>query len=294
MAALSDFNPEARNRLDAVLNAFAVNKETRDLVWSRVTKASFSPADPMAIVIAIETLFEHRGADIVAALNDLPRLVEAASRHAVGPVADQAVANVEERIAAREEKGSQDFKRLVAAAVSKIETHMAGAAESHENRLALRAASIEKREVIETVAKLGVGAAIVAAILVVLIGWGVGSWAYNMGRAETVQASNALGALASRPDANLILRYAEYNDLNSATAAWCGTGAGDYLTIIQGARKCGPFWYDAPPIAGENPVHLTALWNMVNGPLQQFPPLALLAAGAALVAAAWFWRSRKA
>lgn len=293
MAAMTDFNPEARNRLDTVLNAFKVDQATRDLVWSRVSSASFSPSDPMAIVIAIETMFEHRGADIVAALNDLPKLVEAASRQAVGPVADKAVANVEGRIAEREATGSADFKRLVGAAVSKIDTHLQKASDAAELRLYERTLSIERREVLETIGKMGAMAAIAAILVVAVLTFGVATWSYNAGRAETVEAANELGALASRPDAATILRYSENNDMNDATAAWCGTGSTN-VVVVQGARKCGPFWYDRPPVAGESSTDIMSIWNLVNAPFQRFPPLLLLAAGAALVGAVSYLRSRKA
>lgn len=292
MAAPSNFDPEARNRLDAVLNAFKVDPATRNLVWSRVTTATFSPSDPMAIVIAIETLFEHRGADIVSALNKLPALVESASQRAVGAVAEQAVAQVEDRIAAREGKGSDDLNRLLGSAIGKIDRHLKQASDAAEVRLVERARSVERREVLETIGKMGAAAAVAAMVVVAFLTLVVAPTSYSAGRAETLQGANELAALATRPDFRTILRYAEFNDMNEATSAGCGTGSGN-VVVVQGARKCGPFWFDRPPIASQSPMDFVSIWNLLNGPFQRFPPIVLLAAGAGLVGLVWFFWRRK-
>jgi len=125
------------------------------------------------------------------------------------------------------------------------------------------------------------------------IAWGVGSWSYNMGRTETVQASNALAALATRPDAATILRYAQNNDFTAATNSWCGTGSTPGAVFVQGAAKCGPFWYDAPPIAGEVSTNIGSIWNLLNAPFMRFPPLVLAAAGAALAGGVVWLRNRR-
>lgn len=292
MATPPDFNPEARNRLDAVLTAFKVDAATRNLVWSRVTTSSFSPSDPMAIVIAIETLFEHRGAAIVSAIDRLPTLVENASLKAVGQVAEKAVAGVEAKLVIREEQGSKDFTRVVDAAIGKISTHLKQASDAAQLRLDERSLSIERREVLENIGKIGAMAAIAAILLVAVLTFGVASTNYKAGRAETLQGANKLGALATRSDYETILRYAQYNDMNDATAAWCGTGTSN-MVVVQGARKCGPFWFDEPPVASETSMDFWSIWNLVNGPFQRFPPVLLLCLGAAIAGIPLFaivWR----
>lgn len=281
--------PEARSQFDQAADALGLDAATRDRAWSQITALGLTPDDPTTIFLALSGKLDMAG----AAFADLPKMVEAAARRAVGPVAEAAGKSLEARLAEQSQHTESAFRRMMGNFDGRTKAMLDEAGGRIAELAELRIGSAERAELMKAWAHVAGAVVLVAFVGGGLLGWSMYSAGYANGRGTTEAAASELAALASRPDAGTLLQYARNNDFNTATATWCGSGsASSMLVTVDGARRCGPFWYDAPPVVGQNATSAGAFWNMLNAPLRGFDPFVSLALGGAIVGALAWLRAR--
>jgi len=203
---------------DRWCNAFGIEGERRDRLWSIMLQHSLSPDDVNTYFLGAAGVLE-KVADLVLQANEtLPARIEEASRQAVGPVADAATKRVAEAHANLAETVGE---RVAVEAVKYFVT----------------AASARKLEVS---AYIVVGALLLA-VAFVWTGW-------FLGRANLAGQVTEMAAVLSRPDAQEWMTLMRNNpDLTATRESYCAKGA-TLAFEDQGRFGCRiPLWFDAAP-----------------------------------------------
>jgi hypothetical protein len=205
---------------DRWCNAFGIEGERRDRLWSIMLQHSLSPDDVNTYFLGAAGVLE-KVADLVLQANEtLPARIEEASRQAVGPVADAATKRVAE---AHADLAKTVGERVAVEAVKYFVT----------------AASARKLEVS---AYLVVGALLLA-VAFVWTGW-------LLGRANLAGQATEMAAILSRPDAQEWMTLMRNNpDLKATIKHYC-VKSDKFLSGDQERPVCTiALWFNSSPQA---------------------------------------------
>jgi hypothetical protein len=243
---------EVANDFMRAADALNLSPAAKDKAFARALALGLSPDDPASIHVAMAASLEALAGDLVARIDAAPRMLEAAAKRAVGPVAEAA--------AERARASMDDLQERTAADVGEAVGKAAEAAfESLERGLSAR-----------------VGAnwiiAMASATALMLL---VGIW---IGGAHREASDNDWMSLAQRADAPQWSALIHANtDLNATLSSYCASGAKSQ-GLQDGRRWCAtPLWLEPAPSPGS--AATVTVWTVTLGWLDQWSPATLLAAG---------------
>lgn len=231
--------PENKLQFDKACQVMGLDPEARALAWKRMTDLGLPPSDPTNVLLAVSGLLEKAADTLPTAISAIPKLIEDASRRAVGPVAAAATAQVEAAHA-----------RLS----SSVGASVAAATAGHLKE-------IEKtRRTDVSISFVFIGT--LTAFLCFFGGWVIGNMYVN-------GLSTEWAAIAVRSDSTAWLKLIQNNpDLNSTLRDFCNPNTRFY-GVVNGTRACSlPVWLDIP--AATNEIRMTyntlsewlASWNV--------------------------------
>lgn len=231
--------PENKLQFDKACQVMGLDPEARALAWKRMTDLGLPPSDPTNVLLAVSGLLEKAADTLPTAISAIPKLIEDASRRAVGPVAAAATAQVEAA-----------HTRLSAS----VGASVAAAAANHLKEVE----KLRKTDV--SIIFVFVGA--VTVFLCVFGGWIIGNMYIN-------GLSLEWASVAVRSDSSAWLKLIQNNpDLNNTIKEFCNPNTRFY-GVVNGTRACSlPVWLDIP--AATNEIRMTyntlsewlASWNV--------------------------------
>jgi hypothetical protein len=199
-------------------NAFEIEGERRDRLWTIMVQNSLSPDDVNTYFLGAAGVLE-KVADLVLQANEtLPARIEEASRQAVGPVAEAATKRVAEAHAnlaktVGERIADEAIRYFVAATASR---------------------------------KLQVSASFLVGALLLALAVGWTGW--FLGQATLAGQATEIAAILSRPDREEWVTLMRNNpNLTETRNSYCKKGS-PHAFEIQGRVGCTiPLWFDAAP-----------------------------------------------
>jgi hypothetical protein len=205
---------------DRWCNAFEIEGERRDRLWTIMVQNSLSPDDVNTYFLGAAGVLE-KVADLVLQANEtLPARIEEASRQAMGPVAEAAT------------------KRVAEAHANLAKT--VGERIADEAIRYFVAATASRKIQIQTC--FVVGAFVLAVV--------VGGASYFLGRAtvSTPVSTTEITAALVRPDAHEWVTLMRNNlDLKAVREQYCVKGS-KHMSVDQGRPYCTiPLWVDPAP-----------------------------------------------
>ncbi|ANY84561.1 hypothetical protein BB934_40965 (plasmid) [Microvirga ossetica] len=203
---------------DRWCNAFEIEGERRDRLWTIMVQNSLSPDDVNTYFLGAAGVLE-KVADLVLQANEtLPARIEEASRQAVGPVAEAAT------------------KRVAEAHANLAETMGERVADEAVKYFAAALAS----------RKLQVSASFLVGALLLALAVGWTGW--FLGQATLAGQATEIAAILSRPDREEWVTLMRNNpNLTETRNSYCKKGSTRAFEI-QGRVGCTiPLWFDAAP-----------------------------------------------
>jgi hypothetical protein len=207
---------EKKLRFDRWCDAFGIDGERRDRLWSIMMQHGLDPDDVNVYFLGAAGVLE-KVADFVKTSNDaLPARIEKAARSAVGPVAEAATAKVEAAHAALTADVGQRVSELT------------------ERRLAIYERERTRKWNFTLIAG-GVGLLTIGC----LVGYGIGA-------ANVSGLAADIAVFAKRADAATWLKLmATTPDLTGSVEKFCIPEAPETFKMLTGRQACGIwFWMD--------------------------------------------------
>lgn len=207
---------EKKLRFDRWCDAFGIDGERRDRLWSIMMQHGLDPDDVNVYFLGAAGVLE-KVADFVKSSNDaLPARIEEAARSAVGPIAEAAAAKVEAAHAALTSDVGQRVSELT------------------ERRLA---AYERERAWKWNVTLIAGSASLLAAGC--LVGYGIGATNVSGLAAD-------IAVFAKRADAAAWLQLmATTPDITESVEKFCNPASPETFKMLTGRRACGIwFWMD--------------------------------------------------